>query len=388
MSKNIFIALVVIFLTTVLVFVLHSISSNEDFFANKKIKEQEKFATEENIVAEEIKTIKSNTEVGKLNKIVAGEEGSVKGAILDANTAQILYYQNRNFLLVDFKGQAKNSIGSYPFIDVNEVAWNKKRDKAIIRDRDEYFVYDINKKTVNKLDHKIDYVLWGENDLDDKLIYKSFDLETRERKIIIADSDSSNEEILVENLSHEKIDFKNPSDNNKICYHKYPDANFEAGLDCVDTKNKQIEILHRGFFAADYLWATNGNRILTSYVSEQIGNKMVLGVMNGKGGEFKSLNFPTTVEKCVWSKDNRKIYCAMMAFLEKDAILPNDWISGKYSSTDSFWEIDIESGKKRRLLESAEMIALDAEKLFLDENENFLFFTDKLSKSLYSISLR
>lgn len=389
MSKNFFIVLVVIFLTILLAFILHSISSNEDFFAKEKKAKEEKISTEESdATTKESETIKNNAEVGKLNKVVAGEEGSIKGVALNTNTAQILYYQNRNFLLVDFKGKAKNSIGGYPFVDVSEVSWNKKRDKAIIKDRNKYFVYDVNKNAVSELADKIDYVMWGENTLDDKLIYKSFDFETRIRKIAIADFDGANEEVLVENLPYEMVNFKNPGANNKICYHRYPDANFEASLDCVDVKTKQIEVLHQGVFAADYLWAVNGNRLLTSYVNEQMGNKMILGTMNGKGGEFKSLNFPTTVEKCVWSKDNRRVYCAMMAISEKEAILPNDWNSGKYKSTDSFWEIDVESGKKRRLLESAEMIVLDAEKLFLDENESFLFFTDKLSKSVYSISLR
>ncbi len=389
MSKNFFIAIAIIFLITSLAFVLHSISSNEKFFTdNKKENAPELSVETENQELEESEIEEEKeTENGKIYKLIAGEEGSVKGAVLNLTTSQVLYYQNRNFLLIDFKGQSRNSIGGYPFIDVSAIQWNFNRDKALIKDKNKYFVYDLNKNTISELDEKIEYVVWYKNEVEDKIVYKSFENETG-RKIAIADLNGENEEIVLNDLQYEKIDFEIPKNGGKICYHRYPDANFEAGLDCINIKTKEVESVHKGVFAADYLWSNNGNRLLVSYVNEQIGNGMMLSSMNAKGGELKSLNFPTSVDKCVWAKDNKKIYCAMMVYAKNEIILPNDWSSGKYNSTDTFWEIDVESGKKRRLLESAEMVAVDAVNLFLDENEKYLFFTDKKTKSVYSITLK
>ncbi len=390
MSKNFFIALVIIFFTTLLAFIIHSISSDEAFFAKKETERKTESATETEVVTEEVEeqTEKKIPEGEKIYKLIKGEEGPIKGAVLNKTTSQVLYYQNRNFLLTDFKGQAKSSIGGYPFIDVRGIKWNSNRNKALIKEKTDYIVYDLNKNTIIKLAEKVEYADWYNNGTEDRLVYKTFNYETKERKIITADENGENEEDLVENLQYERIDFKIPKGGNKICYNRAPDANFEASLDCIDIKSKQTETLHKGVFAADYLWANNGNRLIVSYVNEQMGGNITISSMNSKGGEFRGLNFPTSVKKCVWSNDNRNIYCAMMVYAEKDVVLPNDWEANKYNSIDTFWKIDVETGKKRRLLESSEMIPVDAENLFLDDNEKFLFFTDRVDRSVYAIPLK
>lgn len=389
MAKKIFIVFVILFFTMLLAFAIHKISSTEEISQTQKPAVETEPKNQENPVGTEDPKPTDPTEfVGKIKKVVDGKTTDVKGAVLNSSTEQVLFYQNRNFLLTDFGGKSKSSIGSYPFVKVQSIEWNYDRTKALVKDGDKYFVYNLNKNQTNELSGKIDYAVWFKHMLKDKIAYKAYDAETGKRQLAIADSDGRNEEILIDDLKDKRIGIKIPLNGNRICFHRDPDANFEAGLDCIDLKTKEKSILHKGSFAVDYKWAKNGNRLLVSYVDEQIGNKMVLGSMNGKGGEFRSLNFPTSTEKCVWSKDNRRVFCAMMVFKEKDIILPNDWRSERYSSIDTFWELDVETGKKRRLLDSSEMIVVDSEKLFLDTNESNLFFTDRNTESVYAISLK
>lgn len=388
MAKKVFIIIVIIFLTTLLAFIANNLSSNktpvEGGGAEEVVETEDSGESDEPEQTPEIE----NRKAGELTKLIDGESFAVKGAVLNRSTAQVLYYQNRNFLLIDFKGNSKNSVGGYPFIDVKEVKWNADRNKALIRDKNRYFVYNLNTNSITELSEKIDFAIWFKYLLNDKIAYKFYESETGRRKIAIADFNGENEEILVDELTYQRVGLKIPTNGSKVCYHRDPDASFEGELNCIDVKTKELETLHKGSFAANYKWANNGNRLLASYANEQIGDRLILGSMNGKGGEFRSLNFPTSAEKCVWAKDNRKAYCAMMVFKEKDLVLPNDWSSGKYNSADTLWEIDVETGKKRRLLESSEMIVADAKDLFLDNNEKYLFFTDRNTKSVFSVSLK
>lgn len=386
MTKKVFIVIVIIFLTALLAFIVTSFSSKDESMMGSKA--EEVLGTEVFDENTESSKVSENEKNSKLTKLIDGKNSAVKGAVLNKSTAQVLYYQNRNFLLIDFKGNSKSSVGGYPFVNVKEIKWNSDKTKALVREKNRYLIYDLNTSAITDLSEKIDTAIWFKDESKDKIVYKFYDSEIGKRKIAIADFNGENEEILIDGLPYQKVELKIPLNGSKVCYHRQSDANFAGGLDCIDTKTKEIKTLHKGSFAVNYKWANNGNRMLVSYANEQIGNRLILGSMNGKGGEFKSLNFPTSVEKCVWAKDNRKIYCAMMLFEEENLILPNDWISGKYSSTDTLWEIDVETGKKNRLLESSEMVSIDAEDLFLDENEDYLFFTDRKTKSVFSVSLR
>ena len=117
---------------------------------------------------------------------------------------------------------------------------------------------------------------------------------------------------------------------------------------------------------------------------------MVLGTMNEQGGVFRGLDFPTTVQKCAWAKNSKEVYCAMMGPAPEQAILPNDWQNKKFQWEDiSFWKIDVETAKKTRILEAKDMMQeLDAENVFLDEAEEFLFFQNRKDDSLYRIKLK
>ena len=138
----------------------------------------------------------------------------------------------------------------------------------------------------------------------------------------------------------------------------------------------------------DYLWSPDSKKLLVSYAQKRAGNRLVLAVTNEGGGELKGLNFFTSVKKCVWSGDSEHVFCGGMTGLPSQAVLPNDWQDDKYYSSDTFWKINTKNGEKARLLELEETPGeLDGIDFFLDQNENFLFFTEKKSENLYRIAL-
>lgn len=99
--------------------------------------------------------------------------------------------------------------------------------------------------------------------------------------------------------------------------------------------------------------------------------------------------FTTLSEKCVWSSlDIDSIYCAVPETLPEGSY-PDDWYKGLISFTDSIWKLDTVSGAVSLLVSPKEFAGeeIDGIDLFLDENEEYLFFTNKKDSTFWSLKL-
>ncbi len=100
-----------------------------------------------------------------------------------------------------------------------------------------------------------------------------------------------------------------------------------------------------------------------------------------------SVGLNTLSEKCVWSKDGIKIYCAVPENLSGQ--IPDDWYLGRTSFTDGLWGANIGTGNTKKILEAADLPApADMTSLKLDEQEKYLSFINKKDNSLWLIDLR
>ena len=69
-------------------------------------------------------------------------------------------------------------------------------------------------------------------------------------------------------------------------------------------------------------------------------------------------------------------------------VLPNDYFDRPIHTADSFWKMDVETGKRERIIEPENIPGdFDSIDLFLDPNEEFLFFTNRIDNKLYRIRL-
>jgi len=157
----------------------------------------------------------------------------------------------------------------------------------------------------------------------------------------------------------------------------------------VDLWEKEIV---SGKFGADYKWSPDGNRVLVSFVGSQGGSDIKMGVLGKDGGDIIDLNAPTFVSKCAWSKDNVNVYCSLPSTsLTENSVLPNDYQSGKATTADTFWKINVSTIEKERVvtLENLKKVGenFDATNLFLSPEEDSLFFVDRSNGKLYGIDL-
>ena len=156
----------------------------------------------------------------------------------------------------------------------------------------------------------------------------------------------------------------------------------------VPLSGGETKKIFAGKFGADYSWSPDGTKILISNTLSKGGTDTRLGIANQDGGEFRTLQAPTLVSKTVWSKDNKTIYYALPLSIPENSVLPNDYFSRPIHTQDSFWKMDVTTGKNDRLVDPSVIGGnYDSAGLFLDQNENFLYFTDRTSGKLYRIKL-
>lgn len=130
--------------------------------------------------------------------------------------------------------------------------------------------------------------------------------------------------------------------------------------------------------ASGVVYSKNLNGITTTH----------LYTINTKSSEI--LPIQTLPEKCLWSSVNTNIiYCAVPTEI-LSGNLPDTWYQGIVSFSDEIWEMDLETGTTRLLVNpqifSGEEI--DAINLFTNEKEDHLFFTNKKDDSLWALRLK
>ena len=156
----------------------------------------------------------------------------------------------------------------------------------------------------------------------------------------------------------------------------------------VSTVGGEVRKIFSGRFGADYLWSKDGAKALVSSSDSKGGSKINLGIINNNGGEYQNLNIPTFVSKCAWGKDNKTIYYALPSFSSENYVLPNDYQDGKITAKDTFWKMDISSGKAERIVDIKDIKdSYDATGMFLSPSEDILFFINKIDGKLYGINL-
>ncbi|PJA87018.1 MAG: hypothetical protein CO141_01710 [Candidatus Moranbacteria bacterium CG_4_9_14_3_um_filter_42_9] len=78
----------------------------------------------------------------------------------------------------------------------------------------------------------------------------------------------------------------------------------------------------------------------------------------------------------------------MPASIPENAIMPNDYYNASFSTDDTFWKVDTQTGEKERIVSLDKITEkLDADTLFLNGDESFLFFVNKKDDKLYRIEL-
>jgi hypothetical protein len=339
-------------------------------------------------------TVNKTGEAAKINsneKIYSLSDEAIISPVSVDDGDSVEYYSkaNGNVFKVFLSGREKKVISDKNLSGLEKILWSPDASRVIsrfnINGQVRYSTYDYNEKKGYKLDDGIEYATW--NNLGNQIFYKYFDAKSKKRTLDVADFDGKNWKKIAD-VNSGSIFISVIPQSSFVSFWNTPNAFEETSLSIVSTVGGEVRKIFSGRFGADFLWSPNGSKALVSFTDSRGGSKTSLGVINSNGGEFQNLNIPTFVSKCVWSKDSKTIFYTIPTFSSENNVLPNDYQSGKVSTEDTFWKMDITSGKAERVVEIKDINgSYDATNLFLSPSEDVLFFINKIDGKLYGINI-
>ena len=268
--------------------------------------------------------------------------------------------------------------------------WSPDGTKVIskfIRDgQTKFYYYNYTESKGVALMDNIDTLVWQSNN---RILYKYYDPKTKARTISVADPDGSNWSKITD-LTYKDVVIAPIPKTGLISFWNAADAYAATSFQSVSVIGGEKKDIFKNYFGADYLWSPDGNNVLVSHSEATPGSKTQVGVANDNGGEYKNLDMPTFVSKCAWSLDNKTVYYALPGQIPDGMVLPNDYNESKFNTIDTFWKVDITTGKKDRIIDPdalSKIGAIDATRLFLNANESALLFINRTDGKLYRIDL-
>ena len=327
-----------------------------------------------------------------ISKLTAITDKAVFWPVFDSDTNKILYfYSNGNLFSSDLDGKNIKKISSLILNNLVKVIWAPASKDKIIAVFNEN---GVNKKYLYNYQTGIsiplnDNILWANWSPDSqKIVYQHRDLKNDSNTISISNPDGSNwKNIFKTRLEDLVINW--PTDD-KISIQT-PVSGLSQGLVyTVSPSTGDFTKVLSDFYGLNAKWSPKADKILFSNTDNN-GKKLTLSLADNQGAAVKKLDFPTLVDKCVWSLDNKTIFCAVPDFLSTNAIWPDDYYKNKLIVSDIFYQYNTETGSKTKIFERparAEMnINYDAQNLFLSAKEDYLFFTNKNDSKLYRLKL-
>jgi hypothetical protein len=100
-------------------------------------------------------------------------------------------------------------------------------------------------------------------------------------------------------------------------------------------------------------------------------------------------NLSTLPQKCVWGNFYKNmLYCGVPTVLP-EGIYPNEWHLGTMSFKDKIWQINATTGDLKLISDLTKQAdrSIDAYRMGLDRNDNYLFFINKNDLSFWSLDL-
>jgi len=315
---------------------------------------------------------------------------AVIGPVMDPRGKNIEFYSpaNGRAYRIDLDGQNKQAVNDQEIENIAGAFWAPSREKTILKTNQDgkirFYYYNFPQTLGTFLKDNLDIVSWQN---DDRIAYKYYDPASKKRSLNVSDPDGTNWKEIAD-IPYRDVRIAPVPQTSLVSFWNAEDALSETGLFTVPAIGGEAKKIFSGKFGVDYLWSPDGTKVLLSHSNERSGHNIQLAVINSQGGEYNNLNIPTFVSKCLWDKDGKTVYYAVPADIAPNAILPNDYASRQFNTTDTFWKIDIASGKTTRLVELKNMTSqLDAINLFLSADGSYLFFVNRIDSKLYRINL-
>jgi len=323
------------------------------------------------------------------SKVVSISQEAILSPTIDGKKVKYYSMTSGNVYESNFDGSELTRLSSAILTNFIKVLWSPDKSKVIAifneNGQAKKYFYNYNTKISIPLDLKMGWVSWAPN--QDRITYQYYNSQTEDNNISIAKPDGSDwNNIFQTRMKDLIVEWPDPS---KITLRTKPSGLAQSVVYTIDLTNNNFQKIIDETYGLTVLWSPLGDKILFSETDSR-GKNLKLKIADLKKQTITELNITTLPEKCVWSQDNRTIFCAAPKTIPNSTVLPDDFYKGAVSFNDEFWQLNLETEKTVKILEakdSKETTPYNAKELLLPPLEDYLLFINQKDGFLYSLPL-
>ena len=293
------------------------------------------------------------------------------------NKKHIFYFSKKTREIIDYSiaENKKRTIFKIEF-EPHEILWSPRKDKAMIRSKEGYYLFDLLNKTIHQLSKNIYYISWSPS--GNKIAYQYLSALAEKNFISISDPDGSNWRNIVD--FSESKDFETgilttwSLDEKSIFYSFEASDVSDSAYYKVDLETGTKTDLSDWGYLVDFRFLPKSKKILFTIFKEEI-EIPELWIMNKDGSNRQYVGIDSFVCKCVWKNDEKTAICAISEDVHS------------YRSNDILIQVDLKTKEKKQITGIVENQPINVRDLFLSLDEKDLFFVNNIDGKLYKLSL-
>ena len=303
---------------------------------------------------------------------------------------KVKYYSKNNGYVFEssFDASERTRLSSNILTNLLKIIWSSNKDKVIAIFDDEgevkkyFYDYQTGKSTL--LNQDIRHIAWSPS--EDKIAYQYYNSQTEDNNISIANPDGSQwTTVFTTRMKNLIVEWPNSE---QIAIRTKPSGLAQSVVYTIDLATGDFQKIISEIYGLTVLWSPLGDKMLFSETDNQ-GKNLKLKIADLAKSTIGELDFVTLPEKCVWSQDNRTLFCAVPKTISNLATMPDDYYKRLVSLADDFWVINLDIGEKNKIYipTDEEEISYDVQQLLLSPLEDYLLFINKRNGHLYSLEL-
>lgn len=266
------------------------------------------------------------------------------------------------------------------------------RDKVLLKylsvgaSQPAYALVDIQNQVLKNFEPAVKAVTWSPG--GDSLIYYYSTSPFYPKKdfsevsyLAQVDTNLANKKILSEIKLGSDLNLSWPATSTVYIFEK-PSGYAKQTILSFDLKSKTFQPFFEGY-GLIIKWGRDGNYGLL-FSTEMRGTNPTLQLINREGLVLAKFPRITLPEKCTFARQAPYLYCAFPQEFNFSAVWPDDYYQEKFVQKETIYRIDLRSFEAQPIF-SERFFEVAQIELSLDEKE--LLFYDKLTKTLYSLTL-
>ncbi len=300
---------------------------------------------------------------------------------LNKNQDKILYYQKEggDLFQQNFDGAEQEKITNLTVVGLIEALWSPAGDRSAVfyldRESLKGFLH-INASTTAALPENVKSFSWSPD--GKSLAYLV--LRDRRLSLMIADQSGRNGRLVFSTpILDSSIRWTSVE---RIAFQTAPSGVAEGFIFAYSRLSGAFTRIAGPLFGLMSNWSPDGTLVLVSSTNAA-GKNLALTLRDSAGKQTARLDFQTLASKCAWP-DAKEFYCAVPRLIPGSSILPDEYLSGAFNSSDQIIRVEAGSGKTELVLDEGNF---DISDLVVAKNKKYLFFVNRIDGVLWSLKL-